>query len=256
MNINNFITVLIGVLFTIPAWAQQQVSGTVKDTGGAPIAGVTVSIKGTTRGTTTSDQGSFHFSNVQGDDILVFSSLGFLRKEEPICGRQTVHVVLDVEDVQLQEMTIGYDAGQKKDHTGQRGSVNVKELVAAPAANFDQALAGRVAGVQVTSQDGTPGAPLRIVIRGGNSITGDNSPLYVVDGVPLEGFDPATINTRDIESFDILKDASATAIYGSRGANGVVVINTRGGRTDGRTDVDINSSAWFEHIPTRLDVMS
>jgi len=256
MNINNFITVLIGVLFTIPAWAQQQVSGTVKDTGGAPIAGVTVSIKGTTRGTTTSDQGSFHFSNVQGDDILVFSSLGFLRKEEPISGRQTVHVVLDVEDVQLQEVVIGYDVVQKKDLTGSVGSVNVKELVAAPAANFDQALAGRVAGVQVTSQDGTPGAPLRIVIRGGNSITGDNSPLYVVDGVPLEGFDPATINTRDIESFDILKDASATAIYGSRGANGVVVINTRGGRTDGRTDVDINSSAWFEHIPTRLDVMS
>src|SRR5690606_11180851 len=113
MNINNFITVLIGVLFTIPAWAQQQVSGTVKDTGGAPIAGVTVSIKGTTRGTTTSDQGSFHFSNVQGDDILVFSSLGFLRKEEPISGRLTIHVVLDVDDIHLQEAVIGYDVAQQ-----------------------------------------------------------------------------------------------------------------------------------------------
>src|SRR5690606_19749087 len=160
-------------------------------------------------------------------------------------------------DLKLGEVVvIGYDVVRKEDLTGAVSVIDPKELVATPTANFDQALAGRVAGVQVTSKDGAPGSPLNIVIRGGNSITGDNSPLYVVDGVPLEDFDPSSINTRDIKSFDILKDASATAIYGSRGANGVVVITTIGGRDDGKTDINIGSSSWFQTIPNKLDVMT
>ncbi len=256
MNINAIIILLISTLFSLSAWAQRSISGTVRDAKEVPIVGATVSVKGTNRGATTTEQGSYTINNIRSNDVLVFTSLGFLRQEQTISGRQQIDVTLEAEDVVLDEVVIGYDVVRKEDLTGSVASVNAKDLAAAPAANFDQALAGRVAGVQVTSQDGTPGAPLRIVIRGGNSITGDNSPLYVVDGVPLEGFDPATINTRDIKSFDILKDASATAIYGSRGANGVVVITTHGGRTDGRTDVDISSSVWFEHIPTRLDVMT
>lgn len=256
MNINTIIIVLISTLLSVPAWAQQSIKGTVRDAKGQPIEGATVSIKGTNRGATTTTQGSYTMNNVGSKDILVFTSLGFLRQEQSTTGRQQIDVTMQTEDVVLNEVVIGYDVVRKEDLTGSVASVNAKDLAEAPTANFDQALAGRVAGVQVTSRDGTPGAPLQIIIRGGNSITGDNSPLYVVDGVPLEGFDPATINTRDIKSFDILKDASATAIYGSRGANGVVVINTHGGRNDGRTDVDISSSAWFEHIPTRLDVMN
>ncbi|HLT86369.1 MAG TPA: TonB-dependent receptor [Sphingobacterium sp.] len=256
MRSDVFIILITSILFTFTAQAQQNVKGTVKEANGAPIGGVSVSIKGSTGGTTTTDQGTYTINNVPSDAVLVFSSLGFHRQEQAVRGRQQIDIVLEVEDVKLEEVVIGYDVVRKEDLTGSVASVNTKQLAEAPAANFDQALAGRVAGVQVTSQDGTPGAPLQIVIRGGNSITGDNSPLYVVDGVPLEGFDPGTINTRDIKSFDILKDASATAIYGSRGANGVVVINTYGGNNDGRTDVDIRSSAWFEHVPTRLDVMS
>src|SRR5690606_13097405 len=129
-------------------------------------------------------------------------------------------------------------------------------LFRSATANFDQALAGRSAGVQVTSSDGTPGGSQNIVIRGGNSITGDNSPLYVVDGIPMEGFDPSSINTRDIKSFDILKDASATAIYGSRGANGVIVITTKDARTDGKTYINIGLHSFFQTIPNRLEVLS
>ena len=116
----------------------------------------------------------------------------------------------------------------KKELTSAIASVKVKDLGNTATANFDQALAGRVSGLQVSSVDGTPGAALNIVIRGGNSITGDNSPLYVIDGIPLEDFDPASISTDDIASFDVLKDASATAIYGSRGANGIIIITTKG----------------------------
>ena len=133
-------------------------------------------------------------------------------------------------------------------------SVSADELAKSPVANFDQALAGRMAGVQVMASDGTPGSGMQIVIRGGNSVTGDNSPLYVVDGIPMESFDPGTINTSDIESFDVLKDASASAIYGSRGANGVVIITTKGGK-EGPTRVNVRSSMGVQWIPNTVDVM-
>ncbi len=251
---------LIAFLFfisTLPALAQQSVKGNVKDAGGVPLAGVNITVKGTTKGTTTNGDGNYVINNVKPSDILVFSYLGFQTLEKLVVSQQTIDVILNMDDVRLGEVVvIGYDVVRKGDLTGAVSVIDPKELAATPTANFDQALAGRVAGVQVTSSDGTPGSPLNIVIRGGNSITGDNSPLYVVDGVPLEDFDPSSINTRDIKSFDILKDASATAIYGSRGANGVVVITTIGGRNDGKTDINIGSSSWFQSIPNKLDVMS
>ncbi|WP_353134600.1 TonB-dependent receptor [Pseudopedobacter sp.] len=251
---------LLAFLFfisTLPALAQQSVKGNVKDAGGIPLAGVNITVKGTTRGTTTNADGNYIVNNVKPSDILVFSYLGFQTLEKLVVEQQTINVTLKMDDVKLGEVVvIGYDVVRKEDLTGAVSVIDPKELAATPTANFDQALAGRVAGVQVTSSDGTPGSPLNIVIRGGNSITGDNSPLYVVDGVPLEDFDPSSINTRDIKSFDILKDASATAIYGSRGANGVVVITTIGGRNDGKTDINIGSSSWFQTIPNKLDVMN
>ncbi|SFC00642.1 TonB-linked outer membrane protein, SusC/RagA family [Parapedobacter composti] len=240
----------------LPTFAQRSIKGTVRGTDGTPISGVSVAVKGAPRGTMTNDEGAYVINSVRPSDILVFSAVGFQRQEQPVTDRQIIDIILTADEITLEEVVVGYDVVRKEDLTGAVGTVNARELAAAPAANFDQALAGRVAGVQVTSRDGTPGAPLNIVIRGGNSITGDNSPLYVVDGVPLEGFDPSTINTRDIKSFDILKDASATAIYGSRGANGVVVITTHSGRSDGRTDVDVSSSSWFETIPNRMEVLS
>ncbi|TZF83184.1 TonB-dependent receptor [Pedobacter sp. BS3] len=254
-----FIKLLLLLFFisTLPALAQKSVKGNVKDAEGVPLAGVNVTVKGTARGTSTNGDGNYVINNVKPSDILVFSYLGFQTLEKMVIEQQTINVTLKMEDVKLGEVVVvGYDVVRKSDLTGAVSVVNPKDLAATATANFDQALAGRVAGVQVTSSDGTPGSPLNIVIRGGNSITGDNSPLYVVDGVPLEDFDPSSINTRDIKTFDILKDASATAIYGSRGANGVVVITTQGGRNDGKTDINVGVSSWIQTIPNRLEVMT
>ena len=241
----------------LPAIAQRVVKGSVKDIKGGPIPGVSVKVKGTTKGVSTTEDGSYTVNNVKPSDILVFSYLGFQTQEKMVLEQTIINVILKSDDLNLDEVVIvGYDAVKKSDLTGSVATVNAKDLALTATANFDQALAGRVAGVQVTASDGTPGSPLNIVIRGGNSITGDNSPLYVVDGVPLENFDPSSINTRDIKTFDILKDASATAIYGSRGANGVVVITTISGRTDGKTDITVGTSAWMQAITNQLDVMN
>lgn len=253
------IKLLLLLLFTVntAVFAQKSVKGTVKDADGSPLPGVNVTIKGTSKGATTNPDGSYSINTVKESDILVFSYLGFKTVEKVVLQQKTINITLKMDDIMLDELVvIGYDAIKKEDLTGAVSIIDPKDLIATSTANFDQALAGRVAGVQVTSSDGTPGSPLNIVIRGGNSITGDNSPLYVVDGVPLEDFDPSSINTRDIKSFDILKDASATAIYGSRGANGVVVITTVSGRDDGKTDINIGTSTWVQSIPNKLEVMS
>ncbi|NGM61050.1 TonB-dependent receptor [Sphingobacterium sp. SGG-5] len=243
------------IIISVSAFAQHLVRGKVSDSDG-PISGVTVVVKGSTQRTTTDGNGDYIMPNVKASDILVFSYIGFQTVEKIVLEQSTINVQLAMEERQIEEVAVGYQVIQKKDLTGAVASINPDDLASTATANFDQALAGRVAGVQVTSSDGTPGSAMNIVIRGGNSITGDNSPLYVVDGVPYEDFDPSTINTRDIKSFDILKDASATAIYGSRGANGVVVITTLGGRNDGKTDIKAGAYTWLQYIPTRLEVMS
>lgn len=242
------------IMISVSAFAQHPVRGKVSDSDG-PISGVTVVVKGSTQRTTTDDNGDYTMNNINASDILVFSYIGFQTVEKIVLDQSIINVQLAMEEVQIEEVAVGYQVIQKKDLTGAVASINPDDLASTATANFDQALAGRVAGVQVTSSDGTPGSAMNIVIRGGNSITGDNSPLYVVDGVPYEDFDPSTINTRDIKSFDILKDASATAIYGSRGANGVVVITTLGGRSDGKTDIKAGMYTWLQYIPTRLEAM-
>ncbi|HTG55495.1 MAG TPA: SusC/RagA family TonB-linked outer membrane protein, partial [Niabella sp.] len=245
------------IMVTLPAIAQKNISGKVSDTEGKPISGVNVTIKGTVRGTVTNQEGYYMIDNINTGQVLLFSHTGFEVTEKAIRNESVIHVTLKAAGGDLDEVVIiGYDAVKKKDLTGAVGSVNPKELTDAPTANFDQALAGRIAGVDVTSNDGTPGDDLNIVIRGGNSITGSNAPLFVVDGIPLPDFNVSSINTRDIKSFDILKDASATAIYGSRGANGVILITTISGRTDGKTDINFTTSGWLQTIPNRLDVMT
>ncbi|WP_327138713.1 TonB-dependent receptor [Niabella yanshanensis] len=245
------------IMVTVPAIAQKNISGKVSDTEGKPVPGVNVTIKGTVRGTVTDHDGHYMIDNINTSQVLLFSHTGFEVAEKAIKNESVINVALKAAGGDLDEVVIiGYDAVKKKDLTGAVGSVNPKELTDAPTANFDQALAGRIAGVDVTSNDGTPGDDLNIVIRGGNSITGSNAPLFVVDGIPLPDFNVSSINTRDIKSFDILKDASATAIYGSRGANGVILITTISGRTDGKTDINFTTSGWLQTIPNRLDVMT
>jgi len=150
MRSNVFIILIISAFYAFSTQAQQSVKGTVREANGTPIGGVSVSIKGKTGGTTTTDQGTYSINNVSSDAVLVFSSLGFHRQEQAVLGRQQIDIVLEVEDVKLEEVVIGYDVVRKEDLTGSVASVNTKQLAEAPAANFDQSLAGRVAGVQAT----------------------------------------------------------------------------------------------------------
>jgi TonB-linked SusC/RagA family outer membrane protein len=250
------ISLFILLLSVKSVLAQKTVKGTVTDQKGIPIPSVNVIIKNAKKGTLTDFFGNFTLPNIKPENTLVFSYLGYKNVEIKVLDKTVINVKLEEDVSQLDEIVIvGYDAVKKKDLTGSVSSIKAADLARTPTANFDQALAGRAAGVQVTSTDGTPGSALNIVIRGGNSITGDNSPLYVIDGIPFEDFDPSSINTRDIKSFDILKDASATAIYGSRGANGVIVITTLDGRSDGKYTVSVNSSIAAQYIPRRLEVL-
>ncbi|MCT4589159.1 MAG: TonB-dependent receptor [Carboxylicivirga sp.] len=245
------------LLISVTVMAQKTVTGVVVDDTNLPLPGVNILIKGTTNGTISDVNGEFTLKQVKESDVIVFSFISFKPVETELKGRTHLNIKMEPESIGLNEVVkIGYAESKKKDLTSAVAKVATSDLIKAPTSNYDQALAGRVAGVQVSAADGTPGQGLNIVIRGGNSITGDNSPLYVVDGIPLEDFDPASISSSDIESFDILKDASATAIYGSRGANGVIIITTKSGRQDGKTDISVSASSGLQWIPNRLEVLS
>ncbi|MCG9972542.1 SusC/RagA family TonB-linked outer membrane protein [Christiangramia crocea] len=253
----NILSLLLLFGFNLTVFAQEIIIGKVVDENNIPLMGVNVIVEGTNIGSITDFDGSFSIEVPSEEDILIFSMVGMETKEVEVLGQKTINVTLNYDVAGLDEIVlIGYGASQKRDLTGAISSVGSEELNVAPTANFDQALVGRIAGVNITSSEGTPGGPLNIVIRGGNSITGDNSPLYVVDGIPLENFDPATMNTNDIKTIDILKDASATAIYGSRGANGVVLITTKNGNSDGTTDISVSLDNGMQFIPNKLDVLS
>ncbi len=226
------ITLFFILLITTSTIAQVIVTGTVTDAKGETLPGVNLVIKGTDKGTVTDLNGKFGLNVPSINTIIVFSYLGYENQELKPQKPQNMQVVLTEESKLLSEvMVIGYGDVKRRDLTGSVSKVSMDDLIKAPVMSFDQALAGRVAGVNVSSSDGVPGATMNIVIRGNNSITQGNSPLYVIDGFPVD--DPAiasTINPNDIESMDVLKDASATAIYGARGANGVIIITTKRGK--------------------------
>lgn len=254
---NKVIIMLLLMATSISGYAQKNVSGTVTDDKGELLPGVTVLIKGTKKGTGTDFSGAFDLKDVSESATLVFSYLGYETIEVNVKGKVKFKIVMTSNSEELEEVVIvGYGQRVKiEELTVSAVKIKSEDLENTATTNFDQALAGRAAGVQVSSNDGTPGNSLNIVIRGGNSITGDNSPLYVVDGIPLEDFDPASISTADIETFQVLKDAAATAIYGSRGANGIIIITTKDGRTDGKTSVKLSSSHSIQFIPRRLEVL-
>jgi TonB-dependent starch-binding outer membrane protein SusC len=234
--------------------AGQTVRGTVTDaTDGTTLPGVSVYIKGTTQGTTTDVNGRYQINVPQGA-TLVFSYTGMVN-EEIVVGNQTLIDVALAQDIStLQEVVvIGYGTVQRRDLTGSVASVRGDDLQAIPVPSIEQALTGKLAGVQVLTTEGSPDAEVRIRVRGGGSITGDNSPLYIVDGFPVESI--SDISTSDIESIDVLKDASSTAIYGSRGANGVIIITTKKGK-EGRLTVRYDSYATFKKLANTIDVLS
>lgn len=249
------------------------VEGTVLSTTGEVLPGVSIVIKGTARGTVTDSDGKFRISVPRSSTVLVFSFIGFLTQEVTVGERTHVDVSLEPSIEQLDEVVvIGYGTVKKSDLTGSVSSVKADELRAVPSTSFDQALQGRAAGVQVTQTSGQPGAEASIRIRGVSSIKAGNEPLYVIDGMLINtntndvtagggvGSAPrisplAAINPNDIESIEILKDASATAIYGSRGTNGVILITTKHGKKD-TGSINFDSYFGFQEPTKIIDMLN
>ena len=233
------------------------IKGKVSNDEGESLQGVTVNLKGTKTSTQTATDGSFSITipdNQSG--VLLFSFVNYTTKQVTLKSQKDIKVTLSLTDKQLDEVVVvGYGTVKKKDLTGSVSKVDMVDLQKAPVRSFEEALGGRVAGVQVSSSDGQPGSPVSIVIRGNNSLTQENSPLYVIDGVPVENPNNNAVNPSDIESIEVLKDASATAIYGARAANGVIMITTKKGKA-GKTEFNFNSYYGTQEIINQLDVLS
>ncbi|GAA3610541.1 TonB-dependent receptor [Flavivirga amylovorans] len=260
---------------------QQKVSGKVTDKNGLAVPGATVRIKGTNTGTATDFDGNYSITVPSPENVLIFSFLGYETQEIVANGQVTINVILKESVTSLDEtVIIGYGKVKRQNLTGSVGTVDVANITnQTPTINLDNALQGQVAGVYVTNSSGQPGAAARIRIRGNTSLLGSNQPLYVIDGIPVapnsnipvgggennfltnrlntEGLSTpiGNINPQDIESISVLKDASAAAIYGSRAANGVIIINTKQGTFSSKTKFEANVSLITQNAQT-LDVLN
>jgi TonB-linked SusC/RagA family outer membrane protein len=237
--------------------AQTRVTGTVTSADdNSSLPGVNVIIKGTSQGTVTDVEGNYAIEVENAETILQFSSVGYKSEEVTVGNRSVIDLVLSADITALDEIVvIGYGTVKKSDLTGSVSSVKSKEINAFPSSNVLQSLSGRAPGVQVKQNTGAPGGTISVRIRGTNSIQGSNEPLYVVDGFPYTASNPTVLSNNDIERIEILKDASATAIYGSRGANGVVLITTKRGK-NGKTTVDFESNYGIQSLRKELDLMN
>jgi TonB-linked SusC/RagA family outer membrane protein len=243
-----------------------RLQGKVVNEKGEPIPGATIQIKGTKRGATTNEAGFFTLNDVPEGAVLVISALGLKAKEVPVSrDQQTLNITLESDTAALGEVVVvGYGQVKKSDLTGSVSTVAVDEIKKVAVTSLDQALQGRAAGVQVTQNSGAPGASTTIRIRGGNSIQGDNEPLYVIDGIPFKNAGAgsgssfnilSTLNPADIESISVLKDASSTAIYGSRGSNGVVIITTKRGKA-GKSVISFDAYYGTQQVRRKYPVMN
>lgn len=224
---------------------------------GQGLPDVSVQVKNTNFGTTTDKNGSFSLNIPNGNAILILSYVGFLTKEISVNNQSFLEITLNP-DVKIQDevVVVGYGTQKRKDLTGSISSVNAATIEKIPVVSLDQALQGRAAGVQVTNNDGAPGGNISVLIRGvGSLASGGNNPLYVVDGYPLEG-GINNINPSDIATIDVLKDASATAIYGIRAANGVVIVTTKKGRKDGGVQISVDAYSAFQGEPQKYKVLN
>jgi TonB-linked SusC/RagA family outer membrane protein len=231
------------------------VSGKISDETGKPLESVTIQVKGTSTATTTKADGTFQISVPSGSSVLMVSSVGFLSQEIPVNNRSDIqftmtNAVNSLEDV----VVVGYGTRRKTDVTGAVSSINNEQIRSVPTANLTQALQGRIAGIEATPGSFRPGSGSRIRIRGNRSFAATNDPLYVVDGIPVT-YTIDDINPLDIESVDVLKDASSTAIYGVRGANGVIQITTKKGKA-GKVTVDYNGSVSFDNMLKDIPVFN
>ncbi|MDQ7948390.1 MAG: TonB-dependent receptor plug domain-containing protein, partial [Pedobacter sp.] len=235
------------------------ISGKIQDQNGQPLPGASVRVKGNpAMGTSADANGNFALANVKDNDIVVFSYTGYITEERVISGNAT-NLIIKLKEAQksLDEVVVmvGYGSVQRKDLTGAVSRVSAEDIKNIPITRVDQMLQGRATGVDVKSTNGTPGAGTTIRIRGARSITASNEPLYVIDGL-IDATNLNTINPQDIASIEILKDASATAIYGARAANGVVLVTTKKGSAGQGNDVNFNVIAGIQELPKTLDLMS
>lgn len=253
MNLRTIFTMLLLAIVWSVSAQNVTIKGTVTDENGEPIIGASVLEKGTNAGVSTDIDGNFSLK-VTGKNPLVVSYIGMDAQEVNITGKTQVNVVLKENSKVLDEVVvIGYETVRKKDLTGSVSSINAKAIESVPVVNVAEAMSGKLAGVNVTTSEGSPDAEINIRVRGGGSITQESTPLYIVDGFPVSSI--SDISPADIQSIDVLKDASSTAIYGSRGANGVVIITTKTAK-EGKFSVSYDGTYGFKMIANTLDVMS
>lgn len=259
-----FLSWLVLLLSLLPVTLSAQsgivITGKVTDNNGEPLPGAAVMVVGQKSTATTADmEGNYQIRISDSKSQLQFVYLGFEEQIVVPGSRTVVNVVMNQTAEALESasvVAIGYGEVRKRDISGSVVSADMGEIAKLPVASVLDGVAGRISGVQISSNDGTPGQSSNVVIRGGNSISGDNNPLYVVDGFPTENFDIGTLDPSEIESFVVLKDASATAIYGSRGANGVIVINTKKGVESKKPIISYRGSVALDYITKTMDLMN
>lgn len=254
-NIKNILLCTAATLLCITAYSQERIKvrGTVVDENGDPLIAAGVSQSGTDNGTVTDADGKYVIS-VPSDASLSFSYISYITQEVAVGGRSVVDIKLRPDNTQLEEVVvIGYGTVKKSDLTGSVSSISDKALKDFKTSSVVEALGGQIAGVNITASDGTPGAGYDIKIRGVGTVNGDSAPLFIVDGFEVSSID--FLASQDIQSIDVLKDASAAAIYGARAANGVVLVTTKSGK-EGLPQISYNGSASYRQLSKRLETIS
>lgn len=246
---------IVSVMLSVVAFAQD-ITGTITDASGEPIIGASVQVKGTQIGAVTDFEGNFVIKGVKAGQSIVVSYVGYLSETVKIGNQKNIKVSLKEDTQSLEELVVvGYGTQKKSDVTGALTRVDKKVLYARPVSNAFEALQGKAAGVDITTNE-RPGELSSVLIRGSRSLTASNTPLYIVDGVPLMSASAIeTLNPRNIKSINVLKDASATAIYGSRGANSVIIVATKQGKS-GKFSLDYTGTLTLSNIVDRSPSMS
>ncbi len=252
--IKQYVFVCILFIASVSMYSQNTITGTVTSSEDQQLLpGVNIVVKGTEIGTATDFDGNYSIIASNGD-VLVFSFIGYKRVEKLVGEETTINIVMEGDAELLDDVVvIGYGTARKSDLTGSISSVSSKDFERQPITRAEDALQSRTAGVNVSKNSGAPGGDIKIRIRGSNSITGSNDPLIVIDGII--GGDLSSLNAGDIQSLDVLKDASATAIYGSRGANGVVMVTTKKGRS-GEPQINVNYFSSISKVSEKIDLLS
>jgi iron complex outermembrane receptor protein len=256
------LTLLVSAFLSVDAFAQQiTVKGLVKDGTGEPVIGANVLVKGTTNGTITDFDGNFQLTANQGD-IIVVSFIGFTPQELPAAAQMNI-ILKDDTEMMEEVVVIGYGVAKKNDLTGSVTAIKPDKMNKGLVTNAQDMMAGKIAGVSVISDGGTPGGSATIRIRGGSSLSADNDPLIVIDGLAMDNngvkglANPLSmVNPNDIETFTVLKDASATAIYGSRASNGVIIITTKKGTANSKPRISYDGNVSLSNVKETLDVMN